>query len=490
MTIIPLRQLLPFMQLLLLMVTSAICGPGSAASVSDLAHLRVKDPHFGEALFYAYQGNYLSAMAHLGAFKKMHQLPMQEEDSDLLMGVLQFSYGMENEAKESLSKLLLNKKLSQKTSDIAAFYLAHIHYNQGTLTEANRIISLVRDPLPARLEKEKDLLKVNYLIAQSQYQEAAKILSSVDDGDEATIPKRYAQHNLGVALLRHGQLQQGISVLKKISAESLDDLESRTLQDKANLALGYIQLQSGDANSAIEFFEKIRITGLFSSKALLGLGLAETALDRHQRALIPWLELQKGDVIEREVQEVLLMIPEALFKLESYKKSQSDYLLAISRYTSEIVDITAAIAQLREGAAKPSTLANSVADGHRGNYFSGKLSIEKETRYLGGFMRDAGFQQAASVYQEALALRSVMVTQKERLKSYGLSPDSASRYADRISENMDEVDKTLSKLEFYIQNLAIDFLEKKKTSLSSYLSQANLGLAKVYHHAAERELNR
>ncbi len=489
MTTITLRQLLPLIQLLLLIVTPAICGPGSAASVSDLA-LRVKDPHFGEALLYAYQGNYLSAMAHLTAFKEMHQLPMQEEDSDLLLGVLQFSYGMENEAKESLSKLLLNKKFSQRTSDIAAFYLAQIHYSQGNLAEVNRIISLVRDPLPVRLKKEKDLLKVNFLIEQSQYQEAAKILSMVDDGDEATIPKRYAQHNLGVALLKHGQLQHGISVLKKISAEALDDIESRTLQDKTNLALGYIHLQSEDAISAIEFFEKIRITGLFSSKALLGLGLAETALGRHQRALIPWLELQKADLREREVQEALLMIPEALFKLESYKKSQSDYHHAISRYTSEIVEITAAISQLREGAEKPSTLPNNVADENSRNYFSGKLSIEKEVRYLGGFMRDAAFQQAVSVYQEALALRTVMVTQKEGLKSYGLSMDLASRYADKISENMIEVDKTLNKLEFYIQNLAIDLLEKKKTSLSNYLSQANLGLAKVYHHAAERERNR
>lgn len=471
-------------QSVMLITLSVFCRLGIAAP--DIAHLKAKDPHFGGALLYFYQGNYLSSMAHLAASEKMQQLPAQKEDGDLLLGILQYSYGMNNVAKESFLKILQNKKYSKKARDIAALYAAQIYYKQGAWAEANNTVFSIGDTLPARLKKEKDLLLANILIDKNQLIEADKILPRLDGEGEIDTLSWYGQHNLGVAMLKNGQPQKGMGILRRISAESFQGNEGRALQDKANLALGYVYLQAGDMSSAIGYLEKIRINGPFSFRALFGLGFAESALGRHQRALIPWLELQKEDIRESEVQEALLMIPETLFKLESYKKAQADYQNAVSLYKLEIDALSAAIEATRAGKITKSILAKGMLEENSWNDFLMRPSALPETRYFPWYMRDEEFRQSVSLYKEALDLRNVLASQKETLSDYELSRVVTARYAEKISGNIAEVDDTITKVEGYIQNFAINWLENRKASLNGYLSQASLGSAKVYHHAAER----
>ena len=471
-------------QSVILIALSAFYRPGIAAP--DITHFGAKDPHFGEALFYFYQGNYRSSMVHLAAFEKMQHTHIPEEDSDLLLGILQHSYGMNNNAQGSFAKILSNKKHPQRARDVAGLYLAKIYYKQGALAEANNTLSSIGETLPSRFKKEKDILLANVLIDQNQLVEAEKILPRLNGDGEVDILSGYGQHNLGVAMLKNGQSHQGIGILRKISTESFHDNERRALQDKVNLVLGYAYIQAGDMNSAIGYFEKIRINGPFSLQALLGLGFAEAALGQHQRALIPWLELQKRDVRESEVQEALLMIPETLFKLESYKKSQNNYKNAISHYKLEIGALSAAIDATRAGKITTSILAKGMLEENLWNNFIMKPSALPEARYFPWYMRHEEFRQAVSLYREALDLRSVMASQKESLNGYGLNPAVTTGYAKKISTRIAEVDDTLIKIKSYIQSFAINWLENRKVSLNGYLSQASLGSAKVYHHAAER----
>lgn len=470
----------------MLVALSAFCGLGIAAPAPDIAHLKAKDPHFGEALLYLYQGSYLSSMAHLTAFGKMQQLPTQKEDGDLLLGILQYAYGMHNDAQGSFSKILSNKKYSQRTRDMAALYSAKILYKQGVLAEANNVASSVGDTLPARLKKEQNILLANILIDRNQPLDAEKILLKLDGEGEIDTLSWYSQHNLGVVMLKNGQSRQGVSVLRKISLGSFNDDEKRTLQDRANLVLGYAYVQAGDMNSAVGYFKKIRINGSFSFQALLGLGFAEAALGQHQRALIPWLELQKGDIRDSEVQEALLMIPEALFKLESYKKAQTAYQNAIFTYKSEIDTLSSAIEATRAGQVTKNIFAKGMLGGDRWDELIMQSSVAPEARYFPWYMRDEVFREVVRIYRESLSLRGVMAAQKESLGDYGLSPVVTARYAEKISGRMAEIDDTIIKTERHIQHLAINWLEQRKASLNDYLSQASLGSAKVYHHAAER----
>ena len=398
----------------------------------------------------------------------------------------QHSYGMNNDAQSSLTRILSNKQYSQRTRDIAALYSAKIYYKQGVLAKANNILSSMGDTLSSHLKKEKDLLLANVLIDKNQLFEAERILPRLDGDGEVDTLSWYGQHNLGVAMLKNGQPQKGIDILRKVSAESFQGNERRALQDKANLALGYAYLQAGDMHSAIGYFEKIRINGPFSFRALLGLGFAEATLGRYQRALIPWFELQKGDIRESEVQEALLMIPETLFKLESYKKSQANYQNAASLYKLEIDALSAAIEATRAGKITKSILAKGVLKENQWNDFLMQPSDLPEARYFPWYMRDEEFRQAVSLYKEALDLRNVLASQKETLSDYGLSHVVAARYAGKISVKIAEVDDTLIKIDGYIKSLASTWLENRKASLNDYLSQASLGSANVYRHAAER----
>lgn len=452
----------------------------------DEIPLRAKDPHFGEVLLYFYEGDYFSALTRLAAAREMRQFPAQNEDGDLLLGILHVSYGMNNEAKRIFTQLLADKNTPQKNRDIAALYLARIYHGQEALEESRKAFSAIGDALPARLKKDRALLEVNLLMAEKRYQTAEQALLRLEDESEVAVARQYLQHNLGVSMIKGGQLRQGINLLLKISEGSFGELEMRALQDKANLALAYNYLQSGNVDTSIAYFKKIRIDGPFSSKALLGLGLAETALKQQQRALIPLLELQQRDIREVEVQEALLMIPDILFKLESYKKSQNYYQNASSNYKEELDAISASMAAVRAGKMTRNILANVFLDEAHWNEFQKISPASPEARYFPWFIQNAIFQQSLSLYREAHSLRSTINAQRVSVGNYGLSDTATAAYHKNIDAKLSEIGAIMNKLEIHMSSLAIDWLEKRKTALDSYLSQAELGLAKVYHHAAER----
>jgi len=80
----------------------------------------------------------------------------------------------------------------------------------------------------------------------------------------------------------------------------------------------------------------VRLNGLMSNKALLGLGWVHAALDDYERALVPWTELADRSTADTAVQESLLAVPFALGKLGAYRQSLANYERALDAYTREI----------------------------------------------------------------------------------------------------------------------------------------------------------
>ena len=54
----------------------------------------VRDLHYGEVLFHFYQQDYFTAITHLMMAREQQQLQHHTEESELLLGGLQLSYGM------------------------------------------------------------------------------------------------------------------------------------------------------------------------------------------------------------------------------------------------------------------------------------------------------------------------------------------------------------------------------------------------------------
>src|SRR5690606_9904366 len=115
----------------------------------------------------------------------------------------------------------------------------------------------------------------------------------------------YARYNLGVALVRLGRTSDGAAMLERVGTMPFDPLDEAgaSLRDKANLALGFAWLQAGQAALAKPSLQRVRLSGPFSTKALLGVGWADAELADHRAALVPWLELKERSLLDAAVQE-------------------------------------------------------------------------------------------------------------------------------------------------------------------------------------------
>lgn len=435
---------------------------------------KTQDPAFGEALFEFYRGADFSAISQLAAAQKTGVLSQPKEESDLLLGVLYLSYGMSNEAQEIFSRLA-DKASSGRTRNIAAFYLARILYRQGQALEAEKRLSATDGDLPDALVKERDRLLVNVLAAARQFQGAEKIASRLDGNSAASY---YSRHNLAVAQIKFGDKVRGMALLGRLESLPLDTAEAKTLEDKTSLALGYAHLQARNAEEAKTSFNKVRLDGLLSSKALLGAGFAEMALGQPQRALVPWMELQKRDIRIPETQEAMLAVPDTLFKLESYKEALNHYQRAVTAYTDEKAQLAGAITAIRAGKLHKNILYPHAIDEGRWRAILQKLPPAPESRYLPWLMENPAFQQTVTLYRDTLTLQSILKTQRAH--------PAAQPLGSRIEMALRQTQATTQQLEDYLQRLAIAELEQRGQRLDNYLVQANLAVAELYNHAAAR----
>ena len=118
----------------------------------------------------------------------------------------------------------------------------------------------------------------------------------------------YGRYNLGVALVKAGETAKGITLLEKIGRTPVKGEELTALRDKANVALGFSYLQDGWPELARTHLERVRLDGLMSNKALLGMGWAYSARDQQEKALVHWDELKGRDLLDAAVQESLMAV--------------------------------------------------------------------------------------------------------------------------------------------------------------------------------------
>ena len=90
--------------------------------------------------------------------------------------------------------------------DRAWYFLAKIRYQRGYLEEAEAAYAKIERPLKGALEDDRQLLGASLLMARADYAGAAGLLQSVDKKSPGT---RYARFNLGVALIRAGDVPRG-----------------------------------------------------------------------------------------------------------------------------------------------------------------------------------------------------------------------------------------------------------------------------------------
>ncbi|MEO8063007.1 MAG: hypothetical protein ABI821_09670 [Pseudomonadota bacterium] len=414
----------------------ALVSPAFAAKpeVDKLSPTVVRDLHFGDALFYYYQGQDLEAITRLQAYRQWGRMPHHDAETDLLLGGLYLSLGLHNEAGERF-ETLLTQSVPEGVRNRAWFYLGKIWYARGYLDRAERAIKEVQGRLTPDLEAERLHLLSNILMRQQRFDEAIALLNSWRGRKDQSDWLAYAQYNLGVALVRKGLVTEADPFLTTVGTLESGRRELRSLRDRANLALGYAYLQNNQPALAKPPLERVRLDGPYSNKALLGVGWADAAEGQFQEALTPWMELRDRNLLDSAVQEAYLAIPYAFAKLNANAQAAENYEIAIKSFDSETMNLDASIAEINDGTMLDKLLKRDEKDHYGWFWQLREVPDAPQSRYLYHLLAGHDFQEGLKNYRDLAFLGGTLAKWQDSIVAFDDMLDTRARaYAERVPQ--------------------------------------------------------
>lgn len=417
----------------------------------------VQDLAYGEVLFYFYQDDYFSALTRLLAAQTREEMPAHAGEAELLLGGLYLSYGQHRLAGQIFEQLL-EGAVDPALHDRAWFFLAKIWHQRGYLDEALAALGRIREALPEELEPDRRMLHAQVLMDKGEFNEALALLEAW--------PKRgtrwvtYAKYNVGVALVRLGQVEAGARVLDEVGQIEDEDPDAVALRDKANVALGYAWLQAQTPSAAKPPLQRVRLDGPFSTKALLGVGWADAEQEDYRAALAPWIELQGRDLLDPAVQESLLAVPYAYAQLGADGQAAEHYTTAIAAFTNEIAQLDAAIEAIADGELLTELLEYGREYGSGWYWRLDRVPDSIESRYLYELMSTHRFQEGLKNYRDLRQL-------DRRLAESARSLDA---FDDILDTRQLAYVQRLPVMNAALSNIDVDAMNARRVELESRLS--------------------
>lgn len=419
----------------------------------------VRDLDYGDVLFHFFQDDYFDAIVRLEANRGFGRLQSHAGDADLLAGGLYLSLGLHDEATRIFDRLL-SGPVAPSVRDRAYFYLARVAHQRGHEEQALRNLDHVLASLPGTLEPERQLLEANVLMTLGRFQEAAALLSRWTD---MTGWANYAHFNLGVALVRAGEVGQGRAHLERVGTLVPRNDEQAALRDRANLALGFALLQQpGAADAAVAALNRVRLDGPFTNRALLALGWAENNADRPERALVSWLELRNRKLLDASVQESLLAVPYAYVRLAANGQASQQYRSAVDAYAREARRIDESIAAIRTGGFLDSILAAAPARDDIGWFWQLQtLPDAPQTRYLYHLLAGHEFQEGLKNYRDLRLMQANLGRWRDSLDAFAAMIEARGQAAAVRGPRRDAA----------LQDTDLEALARRRDELAARLSQ-------------------
>jgi len=420
----------------LVALSPAMVTPALAAKpeVDKLSPTVVRDLHFGDALFYYYQGQDFETITRLLAYRQWGRMPHHDAETDLLLGGLYLSLGLHNEAGERF-ETLLTQSVPEGVRNRAWFYLGKVWYARGYLDRAERAIKEVRGRLTPDLDAERMHLLSNIMMRQQRFDEAIALLNTWKGTKDQSDWLAYAQYNLGVALVRKGLVTEADPFLTAVGTLESGRRELRSLRDRANLALGYAYLQNNQPELAKSPLERVRLDGPFSNKALLGVGWADAAEGQFQEALTPWMELRDRNLLDSAVQEAYLAIPYAFAKLNANAQAAENYEIAIKSFDTETVNIDSSIGEINDGTMLDKLLRRDEKDHYGWFWQLRELPNSPQSRYLYHLLAGHDFQEGLKNYRDLAFLGGTLSKWQDSIVAFDDMLDTRARaYAERVPQ--------------------------------------------------------
>ena len=422
-------------------VAAAFLCSFSLHAGSGLKNVELRDLYFGEVLYYAYQNLHFDALSRLdNELSQYYELDESELDpfhthrgpAEFSVGDIELQYRMTQRAGRAI-QVVLGDGLDLATRNVAALQLARVFYKKDDPQNALYALDLIREA-PEKSDYDKkytlDVLRgkepktfrtdVAYLSALSNigtglFADAVRILKSLRNKKKL---EGYVLYNLGIALTLNGEEEEGLEAFDKLGRINTGKKDLLALKDKTNLKLADYYLDKSDAKRAKSYFERIRLDGPYSNRALLGSGWVSTANDQYDRALVPWSLLHKRDEINVSVQESLMAVPFAYSKLGAYGKAANLYNHAMAVFSREIKSLDSSIKSIRKG-----KFITALVDENKQNDENWVVNLRTlpetpETRYTLQLLASNDFQESYKNYKDLSMLSGRIDTWLDDLTTY------------------------------------------------------------------------
>lgn len=382
-----------------------------------------KDLFFSEGLYYAYQEQYFDAIskidAELGQYygidePELNSLHFYLNQAEFSIGDFELYYRMHKRAGRAI-KSVLEGNVADEVRNDAAYRLAKIYHQKQQPINALHTIERIKGNIPKKIKYDLELLKAQIFISNGRFEDAIKILSRIENISEVD---GYASYNLAIAYIGNNEINKGIAQLDSAGQISSSDKYVLGVRDKANLVLGYKLMENKQPYRAKKYFNRIRLNGPFSNKALLGSGWAALADETPKKAIVPWTILSKRNVTDQSVQEVLLGLPFAYGKLEAHGKAAVLYGNALETYSKELERLDASIKHIREGKFLEAVVREESRKDKNWLINLRNLPETPETHYLMQLLASNDFQESLKNYFDLDDLQKKVLSWDGYLDSY------------------------------------------------------------------------
>ncbi len=398
-----------------------VLGSSFAASTHPRDSLR--DPYFGEALYYAHQGRYFDAIARLDTELGQHYgvdepgldpLHYHIGEAEFDVGDFELYYRMHHRAGRAI-KRVLQGNVAESVRNEAIFRLARIYFQKDQPVNAFHALEQIHGEVPERIRDDLDFLRAQVFMANGRFPDAVKVLGPLQNAKGL---EGFSAYNLGIALWRSGKQEEGGRQLDKAGQVTGSEDGTLAIRDKSNLVLGSNLLENRHPDLARTYLERVRLQGPYSNRALLAAGWADVSLEQYDRALVPWTILVKRNVTDEAVQEGWLALPFAYRKLNAYGKAALLYESALQAFGNELDKLASSIKSIREGKFLKALVREEVKRDRDWVVKLRELPETPETYYLMELMASHDFQSSLKNYLDLEELRKKLVFWEGDLDAY------------------------------------------------------------------------
>ncbi|MBE0500582.1 MAG: hypothetical protein IBX47_03995 [Desulfuromonadales bacterium] len=434
-------------RLLILLITLLFANPALAASPA--AQRELKDLFFGEALYHAYQGEWFDAIARLDTeLTLFHALDEPELDSlyshlgqaEFDVGDFELAYRMHQRAGRAITAVI-EGDVEQTVRNRAIYRLARIYFQKGQPVNALQALDRLRGETPADLVDNLLFLRAEVLMADSRFNEAVPFLENLQGAKSLA---GFAPYNLGIALIDDDREEEGRQWLDRAGQIEVRDSATAAIRDKANLVLGEMLLEEKNFEAAKLIFDRVRLSGPFSDRALLGSGWADAYRGRFDLALVPWSILAEGEITDPSVQEVMLAVPYAYGRLGLYSNAALMYGRALEVFSIEINKLDVSTQSILDGKFLAALVREELKQDANWVVTLRELPDAPETYYLLDMMASNDFQEYLKNYLDLKEIRRKLERWQDDLNAYAEIIAVRRAYYEPL---LPEIDRAFQKLD-------------------------------------------